>query len=151
MRNYDRVQARPATDSDQPLLRKLFATSRPDLALLPSALVDMQFEAREREYSAAYPNASREILIVDETPMGSLLVDRDSWRLVDICLLPEFRGRGIGSQVLSSLLEEAAQAKACISLQVANDNPARRLYERLGFVEVGRDAMYTDMKAVNLD
>jgi ribosomal protein S18 acetylase RimI-like enzyme len=59
---------------------------------------------------------------------------------VSIAVYGEFRGRGIGSLLLGSLIVRArAHDVRALSLSVALENPARRLYERVGFVEVGRD------------
>lgn len=51
-----------------------------------------------------------------------------------IALLPDYRGRGIGTQLLTYLLNKAVSHYRAVSLSVAADNPARRLYERHGFV-----------------
>lgn len=53
---------------------------------------------------------------------------------LSISLLPAYRGRGIGTALLSRLLSEAAQRFDAVSLSVTESNPARRLYERLGFI-----------------
>lgn len=58
---------------------------------------------------------------------------------VTIAVVPIWRGRGVGGQLLARLLAHAALRHPAISLSVSSDNPARRLYERLGFVTVGRD------------
>jgi ribosomal protein S18 acetylase RimI-like enzyme len=47
--------------------------------------------------------------------------------------LPEFRNRGIGGRLLRDLQEEAASAGKRVGIHVEKQNPARRLYERLGF------------------
>jgi len=57
-----------------------------------------------------------------------------------IAVLPEYRGKGIGADLLSRLIEAAADSYESISLSVAAENPALRLYQRLGFKEVGRCA-----------
>ena len=54
-----------------------------------------------------------------------------------IAVLPEYIGRGIGSELLARLLVEARGVYPCIYLSVRDDNPAIRLYERAGFVVVG--------------
>lgn len=60
---------------------------------------------------------------------------------VSIAVYGEFRGRGIGSLLLGSLIVRArAHDVRALSLSVSPDNPARHLYERVGFVEVARDA-----------
>jgi GNAT superfamily N-acetyltransferase len=48
------------------------------------------------------------------------------------------RGRGIGTALVRALLARAARAHAKVSLSVSTDNPAVRLYERLGFAVVAR-------------
>ena len=53
-----------------------------------------------------------------------------------IALWPEFRGQGIGTALLERLLEAAKNLYPAISLSVSPNNPAIRLYERLGFVKV---------------
>jgi len=74
-------------------------------------------------------------------PMGILKVTRDGreWQLVQIQLAPELQGQGIGRALIEELCNEARAAGASLSLSVLHANPARRLYESLGFrvVEVG--------------
>ena len=55
---------------------------------------------------------------------------------LSVAVLPEHRGKGIGTQLLVRLLEAAKASHASVSLNVRSDNPALRLYERLGFVKV---------------
>lgn len=52
---------------------------------------------------------------------------------------PTQQGRGLGSRIIRDLLAEADQAKASIRLTVLRPNPAKKLYERLGFVVVSED------------
>jgi len=59
---------------------------------------------------------------------------------LSIGVAPESRGRGIGTRVLEALVEVAREGGyRAISLSVETDNPARRLYERAGFVRVADD------------
>jgi GNAT superfamily N-acetyltransferase len=55
-----------------------------------------------------------------------------------ISLLPAHRGRGVGTLLLDRLLSAAAQRHAAVSLSVSVSNPARRSYERAGFVPLGQ-------------
>lgn len=57
-----------------------------------------------------------------------------------IAVLPDHRGRGIGTALLTALLDMARTRFAALSLSVSLTNPAKRLYERLGFVEVAAPA-----------
>ncbi|MDT0307886.1 GNAT family N-acetyltransferase [Streptomyces sp. DSM 44917] len=58
-----------------------------------------------------------------------------------VAIEPAHRGRGLGPRLLNALLRRAEEAGVeRISLSVDDGNPAARLYERLGFVTVGRGA-----------
>lgn len=65
---------------------------------------------------------------------------RDDTPELTIALVPEFRGQGIGTRLLQTLLDAAASRFRSVSLSVDKDNPARHLYERFGFVIVEYDA-----------
>jgi ribosomal protein S18 acetylase RimI-like enzyme len=62
--------------------------------------------------------------------------------LSQIELLPAFQGQGIGSQLITDLMDEARQQNLPITLQVLKVNPAQRLYQRLGFVVTGETATH---------
>jgi GNAT superfamily N-acetyltransferase len=56
---------------------------------------------------------------------------------IAVCVLPGYRGKGVGTRLLDALLHEARhRSLAEISLSVEEGNPARRLYERFGFTPV---------------
>ena len=108
----------------------------------------MQYRGRKMSWAAQYPDAADSILIADDgTPVGRLLVDRKPhrWRIVDIAVLASHRGRGLGARVLAECRSECGAAGARLELRVAPDNPARRLYERLGFRVTGQDAVAVEM------
>lgn len=56
---------------------------------------------------------------------------------IGMAVLPAYRGQGLGTRLLSQLLRSAEGKYDCVSLSVGGGNPAGRLYERLGFEEVG--------------
>ena len=66
------------------------------------------------------------------------------WELENIVVAEEFRGRGIGTELLKELLTEAQKANSdAVFLEVRESNTAsRRLYEKLGFHETGRRRDY---------
>lgn len=136
------ITFRPITDEDLPFLSRLYASTRQEeLAVTPwndeqkRAFLEQQFEAQHRHYQEHYPEASFDVLEVDGEAAGRLYVSR--WtreiRIVDIALLPEYRNRGIGSRVLEDLLDEGRRSGKAVSIHVEKNNPALRLYERLGF------------------
>lgn len=108
----------------------------------------MQFDARERHYQREFPTADDEIVEVDGQPAGRLEVFRDSEQLlvVDLALLPPFRGRGIGTALLRSLLEESTRTGLPARIHVEEFNRARSLYERLGFRLVSASPPYLLME-----
>jgi ribosomal protein S18 acetylase RimI-like enzyme len=61
----------------------------------------------------------------------------DALQLHRIAVDPQYQGQGIGTAVLSGLLTRADRRDLPTRLEVFDINPARRLYERLGFVRVG--------------
>jgi len=102
-----------------------------------SRIMEQQFLAQTQGYRSSFPQARLEIITVDGDPVGRLATNRDerSVHLIDIALVPERRGQGIGEAILRTLMDEAVQAGTPLTLQVARDNPgAQRLYHRLGFV-----------------
>ena len=104
----------------------------------------MQFEAQDRWYREQMPDTSFDVVLVGGEPAGRLYVDRreDEIRIVDIALLPEHRGHGIGTRLLRQLLAEADATATRVTIHVERFNPALRLYERLGFREIADRGVY---------
>jgi ribosomal protein S18 acetylase RimI-like enzyme len=145
---------RPATPADKAFLCSLFASTRTDeLALMDwderqkQALIAMQFHAQSQQYVMNYPAADNSIILWDEVPIGRLLIDRGEheFTLVDIALLPNHRSAGIGTQLLEDLLLEATAARKPVRLNVWHSNPARNLYQRMGFSAANDDGVYCEM------
>ena len=119
------VQRRAATPADLPLLRSLFADSRMELvALSPDSrfvLVDMQFRAQRRDLDTRFPGAAHEILVVEGTDVGRVVVDRSGpdVRVVDITVALGHRRQGIASAVLSEIADEAKAAGREVSMDLA--------------------------------
>jgi ribosomal protein S18 acetylase RimI-like enzyme len=99
------------------------------------AFLRMQFDAQDAWWRENYADASFEVILVEGEPAGRLYVHRgeSEIRIVDIALLPEHRGGGIGTSLLEDLLAEADAAGKSVTIHVERLNPALRLYERLGF------------------
>ena len=108
----------------------------------------MQFNAQQRWYETLYAQAEHRIVEQDGRPIGRLLVQRneDFTQLVDIALLAEHRGQGIGGALLGELIQQCTRDGSALRLQVLKTNPAQRLYERLGFSKVSEDQMYFQME-----
>jgi len=81
---------------------------------------------------------------VGGAPGGRLYVHRgpSEIRVVDIALLPEYRGAGVGTSLLQDLLAEGDAAGKSVTIHVERMNPALRLYERLGFAVAEDKGVY---------
>ena len=140
-----KLRLRAEHPDDEAFRLKLFRETHGGvLAGLDPALVDtllaQQFAGQTMTYRARYPDARRDIVEdAAGAPIGRMVVDQTSEAitLVDIALLADHRGRGIGTRLVRDLIDEAQAAGVPVRLSVRVDNPARRLYARLGFVEVG--------------
>jgi ribosomal protein S18 acetylase RimI-like enzyme len=137
---------RDALPSDRPFLLALYASTRAgEFAHLgwpaetERAFMEMQFEAQRGDYERRHPNALCQVVELRRCPVGRLWVAQDARSLVllDIALLAGLRGQGIGSDCLRHVQRRAAAAGLDVELQVVHGNPAQRLYERLGFRNVG--------------
>lgn len=128
---------------DEAFLRELYASTRADeLVQVPwtaeqkAQFCTMQFYAQHQHYETHSPLASRHVIERAGVGVGRLYVERtpEKIHIVDISLLPEHRGAGIGTQLLRELQQEAASAGVPLTIHVEKFNPALRLYQRLGFV-----------------
>jgi ribosomal protein S18 acetylase RimI-like enzyme len=146
---------RPVTDADRAFLVELYGSTREgELAQVEwqpgakRAFVEQQFSAQDAHYRANYPGATLDVIEVDGEPAGRLYVHRgpSDIRIMDIAMAPEFRGRGIGTSLLRELMAEADESGRKLSIHVEMNNPARSLYDRLGFRPAGEHGVYVLME-----
>jgi ribosomal protein S18 acetylase RimI-like enzyme len=149
------IVLRPSQPSDQEFLGRVYASTREDeLAVVPftdaerAAFIAQQYAAQSAHFATHYAAASYDVVEVDGDPAGRLIVMRSEGEilLVDIALLPEFRGQGVGSHLVAAILDEADAAQAKVSLYVESFNRAQRLYTRSGFVQIGTNGVYIQME-----
>lgn len=145
------IALRPARDEDLEFLFRVYAGTRADeLAPVPwsaeekEAFLRQQFTSQHAWWKEHYVGATFDIVMVDGTPAGRFYVDR--WereiRVVDIALLPEYRGSGVGTSLLERVFAEGDASGRPVSVHVEVHNPARSLYERLGFRLVEDKGVY---------
>jgi ribosomal protein S18 acetylase RimI-like enzyme len=108
------------------------------------AFLRQQFEAQDAWWQENYAEASFDVILVEGEPAGRLYVHRgrSEIRIVDIALLPEHRGNGVGTGLLEKLLAEGDADGKSLTIHVERMNPALRLYERLGFSVVEDKGVY---------
>lgn len=153
-------EERPASADDIDFLYRVFASTRADeLALAgwpepqQEAFLRMQFRIRGQSYAAGYPDAQQTVLLAEGASVGSALVCRrkDEISLVDIAILPEFRGRGLGARWILRLIGESVRARVPLRLSVFRGSRAVSLYARLGFRQISEDGMYIGMEYRAMD
>jgi ribosomal protein S18 acetylase RimI-like enzyme len=141
-----RVTLRPRRPADEAFLRRLYHSVRreevaatgfgPDFA---RTFLDDQFRLQTAHFDRAYGGRIRFSLVMCKgSAIGRLYLHEtdDALHVVDISLLPEWRGRGIGGALLRDVLEQAAAGGKGASLSVDKRNSrALALYRRLGFVQ----------------
>lgn len=141
------ITIRPITVADEPFLWDMLYHAIYVPAGQPPVAREFVYLPELRKYVAAWgqPN-DLGFLALDQTqPVGASWIRLfqgasrgygyvdDQTPELTIALLPEFRGQGVGSQLLARLLDAAAARYAAVSLSVSPENPARRLYARCGF------------------
>ncbi len=136
------LQLRPIDHQDLPCLFSIYASTRTEeLAATGWSEAEQQqflwqqFNTQHRYYQDIYTGAAFDLVLWQGDVAGRLYVGRwtQEIRIIDIALLPAFRGMGIGTRLLQALLDDADISARSICIHVEQQNPARRLYERLGF------------------
>jgi RimJ/RimL family protein N-acetyltransferase len=149
------VHLRPEREGDRDFRYRLFCDSRPPefaLLLAPPAfeqIMRFQFQAQTMSYRAEFPRARFDIIELSRKPIGRIVVDRTGsmLHLVDQAIVPELRGRGIGTAIMGALMDEARAAGLPVRLKVASSNdPSLRLYLRLGFVPIETIPLYMELE-----
>lgn len=139
---------RVATPADEAWQFAIYASTRADELAQTGwppeqceAFLHQQHRAQQHHYTRHCPNAVCQLILVSgDEVAGRLWVDprTDRLHVLDIALLPAFRGQGLGTRCLQALAAKARAGGRGLGIQVELHNPARRLYERLGFVPDGQ-------------
>ena len=113
-----------------------------------TAFLAQQFEAQHHYYHEQFPSADYLVIERDGTSIGRIYLDRrkDELRLIDIALVPEARNQGLGGALLLDLLDEAQAVSLPVRIHVEKNNPAMRLYLKLGFEPLEDQGVYQLME-----
>jgi GNAT superfamily N-acetyltransferase len=136
------LRLRDERDADATFLQSLYASTRAaelDQVDWPQEIKDAfiahQFNAQRQQYRQHYSSAA--FLLIEQAgePIGRfyLHLARAELRLMDVTLLPERRGQGLGTALMQRLLDWGDALHLPVTLHVEPFNPAQRLYLRLGF------------------
>jgi ribosomal protein S18 acetylase RimI-like enzyme len=134
--------------SDDAFLYDVFVTTwQSEVAALPNQnlaqhVLRIQHIAQERRFASGFPGHERYVVLDGDEPAGRLYVDQSGQdvALLDLTLLPAFRGHGLGSAVVRDLLTEAGREDRKVTLRVPRRQiRATDFYTRLGFRLVSVD------------
>ncbi|WNO09092.1 GNAT family N-acetyltransferase [Teredinibacter sp. KSP-S5-2] len=140
----DRISLRLHTHSDIIFMRDLYASIREDELALTNfseaekvAFIAQQFAAQYQHYIQNYNTDFFNIIELDNQAIGRFFVDYwpNEVRVVDIAIMPKFRNNGIGSYLFNRIFAEATELHKPVTIHVERNNPAKKLYERLGFTD----------------
>jgi len=146
-----RVAFRAEKPEDMGFVQRVYASTRAEEIAMTGwdegqakIFLDMQFKAQYTHYRAVFPAASFDIILLDGAPVGRFYVARqdDHILLIDLVLLPEFRGQGIGSLILKDLAVRAFEENLPLRLHLEYNNRSRAWCERLGFRLLKDEGMY---------
>jgi len=149
------IRFNPINDKDMGFLQKLYGSTREDeLAQTDwddarkNEFIAFQFSAQHKHYMEHFAGSDFLLILRDQEKIGRIYIDRrpDEIRLIDIALITEERGSGLGTQLLQDLMDEAADRKQALSIHVEQFNPAMRLYKRLGFKKLDDYGVYDLMQ-----
>ncbi|WP_157772167.1 GNAT family N-acetyltransferase [Zobellella denitrificans] len=139
---------------DLPFLQQLYASTRADevaaAGLLPAvagAFLEQQFQRQHHHYQTQFPQAHFWLVHCQENPVGRFYLRHtpEHFHLIDISLLPAYRGRGIGRLLLTELLATADRQGLPIRLHANRDDTVFHWYQRLGFGITGSQGHYHAM------
>jgi ribosomal protein S18 acetylase RimI-like enzyme len=142
---------RPALPEDLEFLYQVYASTRQEELAVTGwtapqivQFLRAQFDAQHRYYHEVHPQASYQVILWEGHPAGRLYIDRrdNEINVIDIALLPAYRGRGAGSILMKEILAEAGRAGKPVRIYVEQFNRAQTLYQRLGFRKIGDTGVY---------
>ena len=136
------LSLRPALPQDEPFLYRLLYENFYEKLMAHTwepqtrdVLLRTKIDGQRTTYAAVYPHADHAIILLDDRPVGRMILDRgpEVHTLVDIVVGSQHRGKGIGTVILRAVCTEAEMMRKPLRLQVETRNPAKELYRRLGF------------------
>jgi ribosomal protein S18 acetylase RimI-like enzyme len=148
------IAYRPMVEEDLPFIEALYASTRAEEVALTGwpqeqqrAFLAQQHRAQHHHYRAHYAAAEWLVVERDGEPIGRLYLGQwdDRHHIIDISLIPAARGLGIGGAMLADIIAGAQAQGKGVSIHVEVNNPARRLYGRLGFEVVEDKGIYLRM------
>lgn len=136
------ITFRNVSERDSEFIEKVYRSTREDELKLTNWSEDqkqrfimMQSMAQLADYKQKFKGATYQVILFKNKPAGRLFQweSDEAIHVIDISLLPEFRGKGIGKKILTDILQSAKTKNKKVTLNVLKNSDAKRLYSRLGF------------------
>lgn len=150
-----KLNFRPIEAADHAFLQRLYASAR-EVEMSRSGwpaesiaeFLRQQFNLQHSYYQEHFSDGEFWLIERSGQAIGRLYLfwGETTLQIIDITLLPEYRGAGLGRSLLEDLLTRAAARGLAVGLHVEGDNPALHLYRQLGFVVVGDSGVYLQMR-----
>jgi hypothetical protein len=141
----------PVSSSDEPFLVELYASTRAEeMALVPwngeqkHQFLQMQFEAQNRYYRERYPNASFDLIKLNDCPVGRLYLAElaDEIRIIDLTFLPAHFDPQVFEALIEEILQKGAQVGKPVRIYLENYSPQTEIFVRLGFQKIDEQGIY---------
>ena len=142
------ITLRDVSAGDKEFLKEVYASTRAEeMAMAPwsdeqrEGFLDFQFNAQDVYYRERFPGADFKIILQSGEPVGRIYVLREEKgiRVLDITVLPQYRGLGMGSFLIRELLDEGRHSGRAVQIFVETFNRSISLFERLGFSPVTQE------------
>jgi len=140
------IELRQTTADDVDFLWDVFRVSMKDY--ITQTRGEWNEQREESQFKHQLDLSAAQVIRSNNLEVGFLMAPiQDGVRWIHtICIVPEHQKRGIGTEVIRSVIAEAQTQKMPLYLSVLKVNPARRLYERLGFVVIEETKHHFRMK-----
>ena len=149
------IQLRPVEEKDTAFIEAVYRTTREaELNLTDwsehqkNAFISMQLKAQHAEYKTKFPNARFQVIIYNKKNAGRFYIGEteNEIRLMEMTVLPEFRGKGIAKELLQQSIERSNKIQKKLSCHVEASNPILKFYQHLGFVYIKNNGRHYYME-----
>ncbi len=143
------ITLRPGTQDDS---RFAFDVKKAALGEYVRETYGWDEEEQRRLHEQRFRPPATRIIMSEGRSIGLVTVHQadDRVHLLQLFLLPEAQGKGVGTQVLAQVLDEARHAQRPVALRVLKSNPrAKAFYERHGFALVEETETHYRMETVS--
>lgn len=132
-------------DRDQQFIEKVYRSTRENELSLTNwseeqkyHFILIQLMAQLSHYKNSFKDATYQIILYKNQPAGRLYLweSETEIRVIDISLLPRFQGKGIGTKILKDIIKSSEAKNKMVTLHIIPGNPARKLYDKLGFIHI---------------